>query len=191
MWCFSFSFCLFFHFFPTDFFVFCFVIVDFLFLFLFSLSFFLLHYQLYHRHLLIPTLIPFSLPPSPVLKSIALLPNNSFRPFSLTLSPCPHVPLPFSLNLSPDYPSFLHTHHPLTNLLYQLYTTPNPCKHPPLQQQKYTQTHTRTTKLRSRCPTSPTHPPHFLPPPLVTPHPTSQISIATLTNNNPPNSHCL
>jgi hypothetical protein len=41
-------------------------------------------------------------------------------------SPSLHLPLPFSPNLSPDYASLLHTHHPLNNLLYQLYTTPNP-----------------------------------------------------------------
>jgi hypothetical protein len=57
---------------------------------------------------------------------IALLPKNSFCPFSPTLSLCPHLPLPFSGNLSQDYPSFQHTHHLLTNLLYQLYTTSNP-----------------------------------------------------------------
>jgi hypothetical protein len=62
-----------------------------------------------------------------VLKSIALLPNNSFCLFSPTLSPYPHLPIPFSPNLSPDYPSLLYTYHPLTNLWYQLYTTPNPC----------------------------------------------------------------
>jgi hypothetical protein len=59
-----------------------------------------------------------------VLKSIAVLPNNSFCPFSPTLSLCPYLPLPFSLNLSPDYPSLLHTRHLLRNLLTTL-QTPN------------------------------------------------------------------
>jgi hypothetical protein len=73
----------------------CFVIVGYLFLFLFLLSFFLsISYQLYHHHLLILTLTPFSLPPSPVLKSIALLPNKSFCSFSTTLSPYTHPPPP-------------------------------------------------------------------------------------------------
>jgi hypothetical protein len=70
-----------------------------------------------------------------VLKSIALLPNYSFCPFFSTLSPCPHLPLPFFPNISLDYLSILHL---LTNLLYQLYTTPTPYntwhKHPTLQQ---------------------------------------------------------
>jgi hypothetical protein len=70
----------------------------------------------------------FTLLPSTVVKSIALLPNNSFCPFSFTLFSCPHLPLLFSSNLSPDYPSLHHTRHPLANLLYQFYTIPNPCK---------------------------------------------------------------
>jgi hypothetical protein len=156
--CLALVFCLFIF---SYFFV-CFVIVGFLFLFLFPLSFFFLYYQLYHHNLLIPTLTPFILPPSPVLKSIALLPNNLFCPFSPTLSPCLHLPLPFSPNLSPDYPSLLHTHHLLTNLLYQLYTTPNPCnsqhKNPPLQQQKYTQIHTRPQKPATPTMLPLTHP---------------------------------
>jgi hypothetical protein len=41
-------------------------------------------------------------PPSLVVKSMALLPNNSFCAFSPTLYPCPNLPLPFPLNLSPD-----------------------------------------------------------------------------------------
>jgi hypothetical protein len=102
----------------------CFVIVGFIFLFLYLLCFFFLYYQLYYTHLLNPTIIPFTLPPSPVLKSIDLFTNNLLCPFSPTLSPCPHLPLPFSPNLSPDYPTLLHIDHPLTNLLYQLHTTP-------------------------------------------------------------------
>jgi hypothetical protein len=122
----------------------CYIIVGFLFLFLFLFSFFFLYYQLHHHYLLIPTLTLFTLPPSPVLQSIALLPNYSFCPISSALSPCPHIPLPSSTNLSPYHPSLLHTHHLLTNLLYQLYTNPNPCNpwhnHPTLQQ-KCTQTY--------------------------------------------------
>jgi hypothetical protein len=145
----------------------------FLFLFLFSL-FFILYYQFYHHHLLILTLIPFTLSP-PVLKSFAFLPNYSLDPFSSTLFPCQHLPLPFSPNLSPDYHSLLHTQHMLTKLLYQLYTTPPPAirhKHPTLQQQKYTQTHKghKTQK-----------PPHCFPQ-SPTPLPTSSVS-ATLPNS--------
>jgi hypothetical protein len=71
-------------------------------------------------------LSPLHSPPSPVLKSIAFLSSYSFCPFLSTLS-CPHLPLPFSSNLLPDYPFLLHTHHLQTNLLYQLYTTPTLC----------------------------------------------------------------
>jgi hypothetical protein len=46
-------------------------------------------------------------------------PSHPFFPLSLPL-------LLTSSNLSPHYFSFLHTHHLLTSLLYQLYTTPVP-----------------------------------------------------------------
>jgi hypothetical protein len=73
-----------------------------------------------------------------------------------------HLCLLSSPNLSPHYLSLLHTHHLLTS---QLCTPPVPCnpwhKHPPLQQQKYTQTCTRATKPSSLCVSSPTHLPFF------------------------------
>jgi hypothetical protein len=149
------------------------------------------YYQLYHHHLLIPTLTHFTLPPSALLKSIALLPNYSICPFSSTLSPCPQLPLPFFPNLSPDYPFLLHTYHLLTNLLYQLYTIPTPWhpwhKHPTLQYQKYTQT---CTRVYAQNPAAPT-----LLPPLTHPasastfsatYPTPQISIASQAKVNTP-----
>jgi hypothetical protein len=72
---------------------------------------------------------------------------------SYPLSSCPHLPLVSSSNPSPHYPFLLHTYLPLTSLLYKLYTTPTSCSpwhnHPRLQQQKYTQTHTRVTKPSS------------------------------------------
>jgi hypothetical protein len=40
-----------------------------------------------------------------------------FSSFLSTFFSCPHLPLPFSPSLSPDYPSPVHTHHLLTNLL--------------------------------------------------------------------------
>jgi hypothetical protein len=99
------------------------------------------------------------------------------------------LPLPSPSSPFLPQPVTHHTHHPLTNLQYQLYTIPdswNPWhKHPPLLQQKYTQTHTRTTKTRSPHAASPTQQPHFPSPPLVPPYPTPQISIASLTNVNP------
>jgi hypothetical protein len=82
------------------FFLFCFV-----FFLLFSLllwrffvfifvSIYFLYYQLHLHYLLIPNLTPFMLPSSPVLQSIAPLPNYSFCPFSSTLSSCLYLPLP-------------------------------------------------------------------------------------------------
>jgi hypothetical protein len=51
--------------------------------------------------------------------------------------------------------------------VYQLYTSPAPCnplhKHPQLQH-KYTQTHTRATKLSNPQTSSPNQPPLFLSP---------------------------
>jgi hypothetical protein len=78
-------------------------------------------------------------------------PNTLSSP-SHPLFPLLHLPLPSSPNLSPHYLSLLHTQHLLTSLLYQQHTIPAPCnpwhKHPPLQQ-KYTQSHTKVTKLSS------------------------------------------
>jgi hypothetical protein len=97
-----------------------------------------------------------------VLQSIVLLPKYSFCPFSSTLSPCLHLLLPSSLNLSPDHTFLLHTHHLLTNLLYQLYTTPTHCI--PWHKAPYTTTteiHSKTHKgHKTQQPhiTSPTHP---------------------------------
>jgi hypothetical protein len=68
--------------------------------------FFFLYYQLHHHYLLIPTLTPFTLPTSPVLQSIAVLPNYSFCPFSPTL------PLPSPPPLPPSLPQ------PVTRLLF-------------------------------------------------------------------------
>jgi hypothetical protein len=49
-------------------------------------------------------------------------------PSQLLLLPLLIHSLPLSFpNLSPHYPTLLHTHHLLTGLLYQLYTPPDPC----------------------------------------------------------------
>jgi hypothetical protein len=97
---------------------------------------FFLYYQLYHHYVHIPTLTPFTLPPSYALKSIALLPNYYFCPFSSTLSPCPclpsHLPqpinrLPLPPTLSPpaDQPTIptLHNPNPMQTLTQAAYTT--------------------------------------------------------------------
>jgi hypothetical protein len=92
----------------------------FYFLLLFLVSFFFLYCQLYHHHLLIPTLTPFTLPPSPMLKSIPLLPNNLFCPFSPTLSPCLtfpfHSPLTCYQTTPPSYTLITHWWTYYTNL---------------------------------------------------------------------------
>jgi hypothetical protein len=178
--------CVFVHFYPHGFpylFV-CFVIVGSLFLFLFLLSFFFLYYQLYHYNLLIPTLTSLSW-----AKFIAPLPQNLLCPFSSTLSPSPHLALPFSQTCHQTIPPFY--------TLITFWTTshnPNPLnplhKHSLPQQHKYTQTHIRSTKASKPHTGSLTHPLHLLSLTLVPPCPTPQISIASLTNINPPKSHC-
>jgi hypothetical protein len=59
-----------------------------------------------------------------VLQSIVLPPNYTFCQFSSTLFPIftspSHLPQPITTFT-------LHTHHSLTSLLYQLYTTLVPC----------------------------------------------------------------
>jgi hypothetical protein len=123
------------------------------------------------------------------------LPNSFVCPFSSIFSPCAHLPQPFSPNLSSGYPSLLCTHHLLTNLLYQLLHNPSPVQS--LTQAPYTITteihpnNTRATKPSSPHTPSPTHLPHFLPPPLVLPYLSPQISIASLTIVYLPNSHYL
>jgi hypothetical protein len=104
----------------------------------------------------------------------------TFPSTSHPLFPLSSTSLPITPNLSPLYPSFLHTCHLLTSLLYQLHTTPIPCnpwcKHLPLQQQKYTQTHMRTTKSSNPHNSQPTLSLLFPPPfcfimlPLPIPH---------------------
>jgi hypothetical protein len=154
--------------------------VGFLFLFLFLLSFFFfLYYQLYHHHLLIPTLTPFTFPPSPVLKSIAPLPNNSFCPFSPTLSPCPHLPLPTC-----------HQTTPPTYILIPLTNQPKPLLSLTQAPSTTTEIHPNTHKdHKNQQPLtdSTTHPPYFPPPPVVPPYPNPQISIASITNVNSTN----
>jgi hypothetical protein len=136
----------------------------FIFIFIHIFFFFFKCYQLYHHHLLIPTLTPFTLPPSPVLKYIALQPNYSFCPFSSTLSPGLHPLLLFSPNLSTNCPSLLHTHHLLTNLLSQLFTTQPPAI-PDTSTLHY---NNRNTPKHTQVPQNPAAPP-------VT-HPTSHLS---------------
>jgi hypothetical protein len=97
--------------------------------FYFYFLFFFLYYQLHHHYLLIPILNPLTLPPSPVLQSTVLLPNDSSAP-SHPLSPLPLPPppilpqpvttLPFPPTHSPvaDKPTIptLHNPKPLQSL---------------------------------------------------------------------------
>jgi hypothetical protein len=115
---------------------------------------------------------PYSYPlhfPSFFCATIHCSPSQLFFLTLLIYSfPCLQVPLLSSPNLSPHYYSLLNTHHPLTSLQYQLYTILVPCnpwhKHPSLQQQKYTQTHTRATKTSNPHNYTPIHWPFSLPP---------------------------
>jgi hypothetical protein len=95
-------------------------------------------------------------------------------------------------NLLPHYPSLLYIYHPLISLLYQPHTPPAFCKlwhkHPPLQQQNYTQTHTRAPKPWSPHTSSHTHPNSPL---LGPPFQITQISISIQTTITLPNSSCL
>jgi hypothetical protein len=90
----------------------------FIFIFI-PIFFFLSVLSLHHHYLLTPSL------------SLLLLCYNPLFSFPTTLSAPFHPISPPAFNylfpnLSPHYPSLLHTHHLLTNLLYQLYTTPTP-----------------------------------------------------------------
>jgi hypothetical protein len=118
---FFFWFCLFVYFLLI--FVCLFVTVGFLFLFLFILHIvFFLYSQFYHHHLLIPTVTPFTLPPSPMLKSIALLPNNSLilsHPLSLFSPSNPilnqhdtRLPLPPTHSPPTDQPTMTTSYNP-------------------------------------------------------------------------------
>jgi hypothetical protein len=133
--------------------------------FLFLSSFFFFFYFCIINSIittLIPILILFTLPPSPVLQSIVLPPNYSFCPFSSTLFPVFTFP-------SHSPPNCHHTNQLLTSLLYQLHINPDPCNpwhtHP-LRQHKYTK-HTQglqnlATPITLNPPShSFSHPPFF------------------------------
>jgi hypothetical protein len=106
--------------------------------------------------------------------------NYSFCPFSSTLSPCLHLPSypsPTRQHITPPSNTFT-THWPA---YYTDYISPAHCnpwqKNPPLQQLKYTQTHTRTSSPHT---TSPTHPTSLIPPPLLAPPlPVTQVSTSS------------
>jgi hypothetical protein len=133
---------------------------------------FFLYYQLYHHYLLIPTLIPFTLPP-PVLKSIALLPNYSFYPFSSLFLPGIAFPSHSPPTCQQTTPP---THSPADQPTVPILHNPNPLQS--LTQAPYTtkEIHPNTQKGHK------THqPPHCFPY-SPTPLPTSPFS-ATLTNS--------
>jgi hypothetical protein len=124
-----------------------------------------------------------------VLKPIASLSNKSFCPFSTTLFPQPSpsppiLPQPVTrLHLPPSHSSpteqptipTLHKPKPLQS------QTQTPCS---TTTEIYANTH-KDQKNSGPHTAFPTHPPHFPAPPLVTPYPTPQISIASNINVNP------
>jgi hypothetical protein len=125
-----------------------------------------LYYYVFHHYYLILILALFTFSPFLILQPIVLPTNySSFLPLHihslpLSLFPPPILPQPVT-----TLPSILHTHHLLTRLLYELYTPLAPCnpwhQHPTLEQQKYTEMHTRATKPSSPHISSPTFCPSF------------------------------
>jgi hypothetical protein len=121
---------------------------------------------------------PLTLPPSPVLKSITLLPNYSFFPFSSTLyfyltsppilpQPVTRLPLPPTQSQPADQPTIptLHNSSPPQSLTQAPYTTT-------------TEIHSNTNKGYK------TQQPFHCLPYSPTPHP---ASLFTATLNNSPN----
>jgi hypothetical protein len=101
----------------------------------------------------------------------------------------PSLSPPILPNLSPDCPFLLHTHYLMINPLYQLHKTLNPCNlwhstlhYNNINSSKHTQDH-KNQKLLNFF--SHSHTPLPTTPFSVT-YPTPQISIASLTNINPP-----
>jgi hypothetical protein len=85
-----------------------------------------------------------------------------FCPFLFTLFPS-LPPLPFHPYLSPHYLYLLHTHHPLTSLLYQLCTTEAPAIPDTIilhyNNRNTPPPHTMATKLRGPYASFPISPP--------------------------------
>jgi hypothetical protein len=98
----------------------------------------------------------------------------------------PHLQLHllFTPNLSPHYPYLLHTHHSLTSLLHQLYTTPDPAIPDTLHYNN------RNTPKHTQWPQS-LAAPVLLPPLFSTTLTNSPKSITNTTNITYLNSHCL
>jgi hypothetical protein len=131
--------------------------------------FFFLYYQFHHHYLLIPILTPSF--------SLLLLCYNPLFSFSTTLS----APSYLLSSLAFTFPSYSpltchHTNPPsytFTNCCPDYCTNftqlQTPAIRDTLQQQIYTQTHPRATKPINLHITSPTHPPYFLLPLLVSP----------------------
>jgi hypothetical protein len=112
-----------------------------------------------------------------VLQSIALLYNYSFCPFSPTLSPCPHLPLPFSLTCHQTTPPY-YTLTTCWLTYYTNFTQPQP----PAISDISTLHYNRNTPKHTQGPQNLTAPTELHP--LAHSTPTSPFS-ATL--NNSPN----
>jgi hypothetical protein len=100
---------------------------------------------------------------------------------TLSLPPLPIIP-----QLVNILPSLLHTHYPLTSLLYPLYTNPaseNPDTSTLYYNKENTQTPTRVAKPSSLHACSPIHPTSH--PPFSATLPIAQISLSSLININP------
>jgi hypothetical protein len=166
-----------FSFFPVALFIYLFVLSSWFFkifipIFLFSF----LYYQLYLHHLLILTLTLFILPPSPVLKSIALLPKYSFYPFSSTLFPHPQLTLPFFPTCHQTTPPF----YILTTCWPTYYTNFTQVQLPEISDSNTLYYNNRNTLKYTQGPQNPAAP--TLLPNSATPYSASTFS-ATLTNS--------
>jgi hypothetical protein len=175
-------------FFPVLFYLFVISVWVFYFYFYSYFLFFFLYYQLYHCYRLIPTLILFTLPPSPVLKSIALLPNNSFDTSHPLSDPALTFPSHFPPTCHQTTPPSTYS-PPADQPTLPLYTNSNTLQsltHAPYTIK--TEIHPNTHKVQNTEQLS--H--HFLNSPSLPASPfsvtltNSQISIASLTNINLP-----
>jgi hypothetical protein len=122
---------------------------------------------------------------------------TTFCPFLSTFSLCLYIPLLSFPNMSPHYPSFLHTYHLLTSLLYNC----TQAQHPAIPDTSTPNYNDRNTPKHAQAPQNPAASiplPQYLLfplPLLVSPLPITQISVSSLITSlfiyKQCHSHCL